>query len=320
MEHDTLAPLKSDSTEKADNVTVLRIKETVFARMDQFRPAEKKVARSLLADYPSAGLSSAATLAQAAGTSTPTVLRFAARLGYGSYPEFQKQLLNEITLQASSPVNRASQAQFDPSDGSRFSAAVADRVTLVQQLSTSVPPTEFEEAVRLLSSSPREVVVSGGYFTRQIAQLFAFQLDQIIPNVDFARDPLSHDISKCLRLRRDSVVIVFDLRRYELAAKKVSVMAKERGASLIVITDQELSPSAENADVVLPVTVDGIPFDSDVGLLALAECLVQAVFREIGDKALTRMRQWEDAVDIHRAFRAAGNDEVAGRPIVKPVD
>lgn len=298
-------------------MTVLRIKEEIFARMDQLSPAEKKVARSLLADYPSAGLSSAAALANAAGTSTPTVLRFAARLGCGSYPEFQKQLLDEITLQTSSPVSRASQAQFDRSDGSRFGTAVAERVTLVQRLSTSVPPTEFDEAVRLLSCSPRDVVISGGYFTRQIAQLFAFQLDQIIPNVEFAGDPLGHDIGKYLRLRRDSVVIVFDLRRYELSAKQLSAIAKKRGATLIVITDEDLSPSAEDADVVLPVAVDGIPFDSDVALLTLIECLVQAVFGEVGDKGLERMAQWENAVQIHRAFRATTSNVADGRPATK---
>ena len=304
------------SNAEAGNIggsTVLRIKEEIFARMDQLSPAEKKVARSLLADYPSAGLSSAAALANAAGTSTPTVLRFAARLGCGSYPEFQKQLLDEITLQTNSPVNRASQAQFDQSDGSRFGAAIADRVTLLQGLSTSIPPSEFDEAVRLLVNSPREVIISGGYFTRQIAQLLSFQLDQIIPNVSFAGDPLGHDVSKYLRLRRDSVVIVFDLRRYELLAKQVSEMAKKRGASLIVVTDQELSPSAEDADVVLPVPVDGIPFDSDVALLALTESLVQAVFRDLGEKALERMRQWENTVRIHRAFRATAGDETSER-------
>jgi DNA-binding MurR/RpiR family transcriptional regulator len=280
------------------------IKNEIFARMDQLSPAEKKVARSMLADYPSAGLSSAAVLAKTAGTSTPTVLRFAARLGCGSYAEFQRRLLDEITHQASSQVNLASRAQVDGIDDSDFGATVHERIRLVHQLATSVPPSEFDNAVRILADSPRNVVISGGYFSGQIAQLLAFQLDQVISNVQFASDPLGHDISKYLQLRRDSVVIIFDMRRYELAAKQVSALAKSRGATLIVITDQDLSPSAEDADIVLPVPVDGIPFDSHIALLALVESLVQAVFRTRGSKALERMVLWEDAVLIHRVFRA----------------
>ncbi len=282
---------------------MLRMEEIVFARMDLLSPAEKKVARSLLANYPSAGLASAASLANAAGTSTPTVLRFVARLGFGSYPEFQKQLRDEITLQASSPVHRAAQAVVKRGDGSHFERAVSQRLSLAEWLLTSVPPSEFDEAVQLLSNSPRHVVISGGYFSRHIARLLAFQLDQIIQNVDFADEPLGHDISKYFRLRKDSVAIVVDLRRYELQAKQISAMVKKQGATLIVITDQELSPSTELADIVLPVPVDGIPFDSDVALLMLVECLVEAVFHEIGDKALARMALYEDAIQIHRAFR-----------------
>lgn len=180
-----------------------------------------------------------------------------------------------------------------------------ERIQLVHRLTTSVPPSEFDEAVGILADSPRNVVISGGYFSGQIARLLAFQLDQVISNVEFASDPLGHDISKYLQLRRDSVVIICDMRRYELSAKEVSTLAKNRGATLIVITDQELSPSAEDADIVLPVPVDGIPFDSHIALLALVESLVQAVFRKRGAKALERMVLWENAVRIHRAFRAS---------------
>ena len=54
--------------------------------MDELSPAEKKVARSLLANYPSAGLASAAALAKAAGTSTPTVLRLVVAAGHRRLP------------------------------------------------------------------------------------------------------------------------------------------------------------------------------------------------------------------------------------------
>jgi DNA-binding MurR/RpiR family transcriptional regulator len=51
----------------------MSINDEIFARMDELSPAEKKVARALLSNYPSAGLDSAARLAKTAETSTPTV-------------------------------------------------------------------------------------------------------------------------------------------------------------------------------------------------------------------------------------------------------
>ena len=60
------------------------IKDDVFARMDELTPAEKKVARSLLANYPSAGLASAATLARSAGTSSAWVMLRRSRMSRAS--------------------------------------------------------------------------------------------------------------------------------------------------------------------------------------------------------------------------------------------
>jgi DNA polymerase-4 len=59
-----------------------------------------------------------------------------------------------------------------------------------------------------------------------------------------------------------------------------------------------------DADVVLPVAVEGTPFDSFAGLLVLVESLVEAVFQRVGPAGLDRMHQWEESVLIHRAVRA----------------
>jgi DNA-binding MurR/RpiR family transcriptional regulator len=281
-----------------------QIRDSVFARMDELTPAEKKVARSLLANYPSAGLASAATLAKAAGTSTPTVLRLVTRIGIGSYPEFQETLREEITQQLNSPVNRAADRLGGGGNGSVFSRSTEQRLELVQRLTSTVPPSEFDAAVALLAGPARQIVVNGGYFSRHVAQILVMQLDQLVPGVSFAAEPLGRDIGTYLDLGRDSVAVVFDLRRYELPAKQVAALARQRGAAVIVITDEGLSPAADDADVVLPIAVEGTPFDSFAALVVLVESLVEAVFQRVGQAGLDRMRQWEESVLIHRAFRA----------------
>jgi DNA-binding MurR/RpiR family transcriptional regulator len=284
----------------------LPLRDEIFQRMDNLTPAERKVARTLLARYPAAGLESSAALAAAAGTSKPTVLRLLARLGFGSYPDFQERLRAEVTRSMSaSPLSRARARRAAPSDDSVFLRAVEQRARLVTRLQDTVPPGEIERAVSLLAGRPKHVIISGGYFSRLIARILAMQLDQLIPNVDYADEPLGADVGKYLRAGRNSVAIVFDLRRHELAANEIVSMAKTRGASVILISDESLSPSAEEADIVLPVAVDGMPFDSFSGLLVLAESLVDAVFDRVGDAAIERMADWERSVHIYRAFRAA---------------
>jgi DNA-binding MurR/RpiR family transcriptional regulator len=279
----------------------LPLRDEIFQRMDELTPAERKVARTLLARYPGAGLESTAALAAAAGTSKPTVLRLLARLGFGSYPEFQDRLRAEVT-RSMSPLSRARAHRAASAEASVFAQAVDQRARLVNRLPETVPPGEIERAVALLAGHPRHVVISGGYFSRLVARMLAMQLDQLIPNVDYADEPLGADVGKYLRAGRDSVAIVFDLRRHELAAKEVVSMARARGASVILITDESLSPSADEADIVLPVALDGVPFDSFAALLVLAESLADAVFHGVGEAAIERMADWERSVHIYRAL------------------
>lgn len=287
-----------------DDAPGTQLRDEVFARMEELSPAEKKVARSLLANYPAAGLASAATLAKAAGTSTPTVLRLIARLGIGSYPEFQQQLREEVTEQLASPFSRAAHRLQADGGSTLFERSVVQRAQLVEQLVASVPPSEFDAAVRLLATPCRKVLLSGGYFSRHVARILTMQLDQLVPGVSFTAEPMGPDLGAYLDLGKDCAAIVFDLRRYELPAKRVADLVKARGATLVVITDEGLSPAADDADVVLPVAVDGTPFDSFAALLVLVESLVEAVFQRVGAAGLERMKQWEETVHIARAFRA----------------
>lgn len=280
---------------------MIRVKEEIFAQMPTMAPAERKVARTLLENYPSMGLVSANALARAAGTSAPTVLRLVARLGLDSYAQFQAHLHAEILHELNSPVRRAEEKRRFDGAATDFTASVETRRELVDRLMDTVSEGEFAEAVRLLTNDAPSVLIAGGYYSRFVAEIMARQLDQIIPNVDFLADPLGYDIGKFYAARKRSVVVLFDLRRYQRTGQQIAELAKREKASLLLITDQDLSPCVELADAVLPVPVDGIPFDSFAGLVVLVESLVEGVLHASGEKGVERMKLWETRSKIERA-------------------
>jgi DNA-binding MurR/RpiR family transcriptional regulator len=296
---------------------VIRIRNEIFARMEEMAPSERKVARTLLADYPSIGLASANALAKAAGTSAPTVLRLVSRLGIGSYADFQMHLRDELMHELRSPVHRAERQVERSGDVTDFGRMVTQRGELVDGLHSTVIPGEFERAARLLGAA-RAVLIAGGYFSRFVAEILARQLDQIIPNVDFLADPLGYDVGKLYAARKNTVVVLFDLRRYQQPARQVASLAKQASASLIVITDEGLSPSADDADVVLTVPVGGIPFDSFASLIVLIEALVESVFIRTGSKGIDRMKLWEERSLIQYAPTAGRRPEEKHNPPTTP--
>ena len=102
----------------------MTVAQQIHDALPEMTAAEKKTAHVLLANYPVAGLSSVAEFAELAGTSGPTVLRFVAKLGFPSYPEFQKVLRGEIHESLLSPLDKDRTNRADttatPSDLSRI--------------------------------------------------------------------------------------------------------------------------------------------------------------------------------------------------------
>ena len=71
---------------------------------DELTPAERRVVRALMADYPVAGLGPVAKLAAAAGVSAPTVVRLVTKLSFEGYADFQQSLKSEVSARLSSPL------------------------------------------------------------------------------------------------------------------------------------------------------------------------------------------------------------------------
>jgi DNA-binding MurR/RpiR family transcriptional regulator len=165
----------------------------------------------------------------------------------------------------------------------------------------TVPASEFDAFVELLAAQPKRIHLLGGFFSTHLAALLAAQLGHLLAGVDYTHDPLVKDLAKFLDLEADDVVIIFDFRRYEENAHRVAELVKKRKARLVMITDHEMSPTAGLADVVLPVYVDGVPFDSHSGVLVLLESVVEGVFDALGPVAIQRMERWEEDVRLARA-------------------
>lgn len=66
--------------------TTATVSDVIHAHYDALTRSEKRLAESLLGNYPVSGLGSITTIAENAGVSTPTVARMVQKLGYKGYP------------------------------------------------------------------------------------------------------------------------------------------------------------------------------------------------------------------------------------------
>ena len=274
-----------------------------------FPATERRVAHRILADYPVAGLQSASDLARDVGVSAPTVLRLVARMGFGSYPDFQRVMREELTAQLSSPLSKP-QATASRGKGDAAAPRLHQFASVLEgnlhETFSHLPATEFDQVVRLLADRRNRLHLIGGRFTDALARYLSVQLRILRPGVDHLEDQEDNWYDQVLDMGKRDVLLVFDIRRYQPSLLRLAEAAGKRQAKVVLVTDQWLSPISRLATHVLPARV-ATPsvWDSSVALLAIAEALLAEATRQEWEHGQKRMRELEAVRGIAPGFPGA---------------
>ena len=276
--------------------------ETVAARTGAALPslskAERRVGRALLADYPSAGLASAARLAERAEVSPPTVLRFAQTLGYEGFTDLQVALRAELTAQSNGPITRlpatpAGSADAGPLDRLLHQARAQNE--RAEETLAQMPGPAVDAAIALLADTSRPLYLHGGRFSHLLAMHLAAHLEQLRPGVRLLTDPTGRDLGTMIELTRRDVVMLFDYHRYQRSAAELAARVHRAGATVLLVTDDLACPVAPEAEVVLTASSTvGTTYQSMAAGFLLTELLIPLVMDAVGEPARTRMALWEE--------------------------
>ncbi|OKK21792.1 RpiR family transcriptional regulator [Streptomyces sp. CB00455] len=273
-------------------------------KLGELSPAERKVARVLLANYPAAGFETVAAIAERAAVSAPTVLRFAARLGYRGFPDFQAALRQELDERNASPLSlyestdygrRTPDSEATGRDDSLLTRANTAFAAALTHTLNEVPPHDLGQAIHILSDRRRRITLAGGRFTHLLAQYLAKHLMQLRDDVRILPESAVERTAHLAHLGRRDAVILFDYRRYEEDKTAIAHMTRESGGKVIVFTDAWLSPATAHADVVLSSQVSAFsPYDSLVPTLAVIETVIAGVLQHLGEDAHQHLQRSED--------------------------
>ena len=281
----------SDAPVTNDTIHDSRVGELVRHRFGSLSPAERKLARVLLASFPIAGLESVARFAERAAVSPPTVTRFITKLGFKGYPEFQEVIRHEVQARLSSPLARYRDEQPGRGTNTVLSESLEVSRHAVKTTLGLLSHRDVEETVDLLADVRRRVMVLGGRVSGQLARYLAGQLHLLRPGVGIVDTERGAPAQQLIDLRKGDVLVVFDYRRYQSDTIESARVASAQGCNVILFTDPWLSPASASARQVLVTSVDTVgPFDSLVGATAVVEAVVAAVLNRLGPRAQTRMQ------------------------------
>lgn len=278
--------------------------EAVTAAQEGLTPAERRVVDAVVDDPARVAFGTVAELARRSGTSGPTVVRVARKLGYDGFRDLQaaaqRELGSAADLAPAAARIRATASHRDDPLGRALGIEVAN----VESTLRGVEPAGFTTAVRLLTERRRRVLVVGGDAERGIAATFADQLGQLRDDVELLDGTPPRVSARVALAGPREVVVAVDVRRYDAWLLDAVAALRHAGAAVVAVTDGPTSPLVQDAAAWFAVRATGTgPFDSHVGTLALLHALVAGVADRLRAAAVDRLDRIESAWSTGGALR-----------------
>jgi len=279
------------------------VRDLLKEKQAELTAAERKLSAVLLDDSLVAGLQSITRLAEAAQVSTPTIIRLARKLGFDGFPDLQNAIRDEIAARMKRPLAKLETAAPEGDHIiSRFTAAVSENINrTLDRLDLAA----FDAVAALLSDPARRLHLLGGRITRSNAHYFFNHLQIIRPGVHLLDSSPSVWPQALLDMGPESVLVVFDIRRYERELEKLAGLAVESGAEVVLFTDAWGSPIERHAAHVFRAMVE-VPssWDSTLAINLLIEALVAEVQQRAAASSAERIGALEDMIGASRIFRS----------------
>jgi len=263
----------------------MTVQDLIAGVGDRLTPTERRIAEVVSDDPTLLAFGTVSDLAERSGTSRPSIVRFATKLGFSGYTELQAWVRDGVSRQLSSPSARI-RRRAGYAEDSR--AAVNDAV---RRAFDALDPSRLRAMARPVVRARRVYVLSG---ETSMAGAHALQtgLSMVRPDVVLVRDhSVGHDLSGA---NSEDALVVFDFARYRRSAVTAARMLADLGVTVIAFTDGPLSPLASLSRHWCELRVPAMgPFDSSIPAVTAAELLVARVAADLGDAARERIDRLE---------------------------
>ncbi len=279
--------------------------------MTSFSKGQKLIANFILSSYDKAAFMTACKLGKTVNVSESTVVRFAAELGYDGYPSMQKALQEMIRNKLTS-IQRIEVSNDRIGDQDIMSMVMQSDIEKIRLTLEETDRTSFSRAVEAISSA-RRVYILGVRSASALANFMSFYFTFIFDNVVHVdTTSISEVFEQVMRIGPDDVLIGLSFPRYSKRTVKAMQYAKKQGATVIAITDSDVSPLANIADVSLFAKSDMASFvDSLVAPLSLVNALIVAVSRVKNDQLEATFGKLESIWAEYEVYEPSAGEETA---------
>ena len=270
--------------------------------MSTFSKGQKRIADYILQNSDKAAFMTASKLGKLSGVSESTVVRFASELGYDGYPSMQRALQEMIRSRLTS--TQRIQAAGDLLSGQDLlSAVVQSDMDKLRMMVGEADRKEFDRVVDKIMEA-RHIYILGVRSSSYVAGYLNFYMHLLFENVTLVQSNAAGEIfEQLLRVGPGDVMIAISFPRYSNVTMNTVKFAQDRGATIVAITDNMLSPVYQLSDAALLAPCEMISFvDSMVAPLSLVNALLIAVGYRLGTDVSRTFAELEDIWNAYGVF------------------
>lgn len=275
---------------------------TIQGHMGEFSKGKKRIGQFILENYDKAAFMTAAKLGETVGISESTVVRFAADLGYDGYPTMQKALQEMIRSKLTS-VQRIEVSNDRLGDQDILATVVQSDIEKLRLSLEGIDREEFSRVVDAIVNA-KNIYILGVRSAAALSDFLTFYFNMIFSGVRQVKTTLASEMfEQLLRVGPEDVVIGISFPRYSTRTVRGMEFARDQGATVVAITDSELSPLCQTASLRLLAKSDMASFvDSLVAPLSIINALIVAVGRKRAAEVTETFERLESIWDEYQVY------------------
>jgi DNA-binding MurR/RpiR family transcriptional regulator len=269
---------------------------TILARLQAERNSLTPKSR-IIADYVvdnprQAVFLRARELATACGVSEATVIRFVSQLGYQGYGDFIQDL-REIIDTALTSVDRFELMNKTGPGAEIIGQVVNEELDNLRNFYEKLDLDAVDQAVTMLMEAP-QVYVIGSRLSYTFSYYLGWSLTKIRKNISILKGSDSTSIDMLTIAPGDSLVVVFATTRYPTELIRLARLVRRLGLKLIVISDNNLCPLNQFAQLVILVRCLHFPLVGNPGPMS---CLVNCITMEMAARSGHQLREHQENLE-----------------------
>ena len=277
--------------------------------MSTFSKGQKLIGKFILDNYDKAAFMTASKLGKTVHVSESTVVRFAAELGYDGYPAMRKTL-QEMIRSKLTTIQRIEVSNDRIGDHDILSMVVQSDIEKIRMSLEEINREDFSAAVDAIVKA-RRIYILGVRSSNTLSSFLSFYFNLIFEDVRHVQTTLPSEMfEQLLRVREGDVVIGISFPRYSTRTVRAMEYARDQGATVVAITDSELSPLADSASYKLFAKSDMASFvDSLVAPLSIINALIVAVGRKKNEEVSAIFSKLEHIWDEYEVYEKVEYDD-----------